>query len=80
MDCRELIESLSECLEGGLDPFERVRFDEHLAACKNCATYLDSFRTTLRLLRISRNKDSPAKTATIPASLHAVILAARILG
>ncbi len=76
MDCRELIEWLSEYVDGGLDPLERTRFDEHLAECEDCASYLDSFRTTLRMLRLSKYEDS-SQTATMPELLRAAILAAR---
>lgn len=77
MNCRELIEYLSEYIDGGLDPHTRARFDEHLAECEDCAAYLDSYRAMLRMLKFSRHDNSSLTSATIPTSLRAVILAAR---
>lgn len=80
MNCRELIEYLSEYVDGGLYPLERARIDEHLAECEDCAAYLDSLRKMLRMLKISQHLDSSLTTATIPESLRAVILAAQNVG
>ncbi len=49
MPCRELVECITEYLEGTLPEPDRARFDEHLQACPNCTAYLDQMRTVLRL-------------------------------
>ena len=49
MRCREFVEVITWYLEGTLPEEDRVRFDEHLAACPHCTAYLDQMRTTLRL-------------------------------
>ncbi len=50
MPCRELIEVITEYLEGGLSPEDRTRFEEHLEACSACRMYLDQFECVVRTL------------------------------
>ena len=38
--CKELVELVTEYLEGTLPPAERARFDAHLGQCEGCHTYL----------------------------------------
>lgn len=80
MDCRELIEFLSEYLNGGLEPNERARFDVHLAECHDCEAYLDALRKTVRLVRTLRNDDLAASVTTMPISLQRAILTAHRAG
>ncbi len=48
MSCRELVQVINDYLEGVLPPADRQRFDEHLAICPGCQTYLDQMRQTIR--------------------------------
>lgn len=50
MNCYETIDLMGEELEGRLEPRFRADFDEHLAICGNCSTYLDQLRVTLKAL------------------------------
>lgn len=50
LTCKELVELVTDYLEGALPPAERVRFDEHLSTCPFCTTYLDQMRETIRTL------------------------------
>jgi anti-sigma factor RsiW len=50
MPCREIVELVTEYLEGGLSVEDRTRFDAHLADCEYCAAYLEQMRQTVRLL------------------------------
>ena len=50
LQCRELVELVTDYLEGRLPPVDRLRFDEHLKGCTGCRTYLDQMRTTIRSL------------------------------
>jgi anti-sigma factor RsiW len=45
--CRELVELVTEYLEGALSPEDRARFDEHVADCMGCRAHLDQMRRTL---------------------------------
>jgi predicted anti-sigma-YlaC factor YlaD len=47
--CKELVEVVTDYLEGRLPPAEQVRFEEHVAFCSWCRTYLDQMRETVRL-------------------------------
>jgi anti-sigma factor RsiW len=48
MSCRDLVEFVTEYLEGTLPAEERRRFEEHLGLCPPCRTYLEQMRHTLR--------------------------------
>ena len=49
LTCKELVEVVTDYLEDRLPPAERVRFEEHVAFCSWCRTYLDPMRETVRL-------------------------------
>jgi len=59
MRCREFVEVITWYLEGTLPEEDRVRFDEHLAACPHCTAYLDQMRTVLRLTGRITEEDVP---------------------
>ena len=40
LTCIEIVELVTEYLEGGLSATERERFEEHLGFCDWCVTYL----------------------------------------
>lgn len=50
MTCRELVDVITDYLEGTLPEADRVRFEEHLADCPYCATYLEQMWTTIATL------------------------------
>ena len=45
--CRELVELVTEYLDGALDPAARARVDAHLATCDGCTTYVDQVRAVM---------------------------------
>jgi anti-sigma factor RsiW len=49
LSCQELVELVTDYLEGALPELERERFDAHLATCNGCRTYVEQMRTTLRV-------------------------------
>jgi anti-sigma factor RsiW len=49
MACRELVELLTEYIDGALPELDRIRLEAHLAECDGCTAYLDQIRTTIRL-------------------------------
>ena len=49
LSCQELVELVTDYLEGALPSEERRRFEEHLATCDGCRTYVDQMRTALRV-------------------------------
>jgi anti-sigma factor RsiW len=50
LSCRELVELVSDYLEGALPAADHSRFEKHIAGCTNCAAYLHQMRDTLALL------------------------------
>jgi anti-sigma factor RsiW len=57
MTCQELVEIITDYLEGKLPAVERARFDVHLASCDGCRTYLDQMRQTIRLVGSLSDED-----------------------
>ena len=45
--CQELVELVTEYLEGAMAPEERARLELHLAGCRPCCHYLDQMRKTI---------------------------------
>jgi anti-sigma factor RsiW len=56
MACNELVEEVSDYLEGTLPAAERERFEAHLAECPFCTTYLEQMRTTVAALGSARDR------------------------
>jgi anti-sigma factor RsiW len=48
--CRELVELVTDYLEGALSRDRRTLFEEHIRMCDGCAAYLDQMRRTKRAL------------------------------
>jgi anti-sigma factor RsiW len=47
--CQEMVELVTDYLEGRLSRSQRRRFEAHLADCENCTEYLHQMRATIRL-------------------------------
>jgi anti-sigma factor RsiW len=47
--CQEMVELITDYLEGALPASKRRRFEAHLAGCEHCTEYLEQMRTTIRL-------------------------------
>ncbi|MEP6812912.1 MAG: zf-HC2 domain-containing protein [Actinomycetota bacterium] len=68
LTCRELVELVTEYLEGTLSRRDRTRFDAHLGACTNCTHYVEQFRETVRLTGTLQEDDvSPEAAAALLA-------------
>jgi anti-sigma factor RsiW len=50
LTCKELVEVVTDYVEGALVPAERARFEAHLATCSGCRVYLEQMRQTIALL------------------------------
>lgn len=50
MNCRQVVELMTDYLEGALSSEDRARFEEHIAGCDGCRAYLAQLRTTRRLV------------------------------
>ena len=47
--CEEIVEMVTDYLEGTLSRSQRRRFEAHLADCPHCTEYLAQMRATIRL-------------------------------
>ena len=66
MTCQELVELVTDYLEGALSPAERARFEAHLDDCDDCPMYVDQLRTTISLVgRLNEAHVSPNARATL---------------
>jgi predicted anti-sigma-YlaC factor YlaD len=57
LSCQEVVELVTDYLEGVLPDNERGRFEEHLRGCDGCRQYIEQMRTTIRLAGESSPRD-----------------------
>jgi anti-sigma factor RsiW len=57
LSCQEVVELVTDYLEGRLSRRDRRRFEKHLSACDGCSSYLAQMRLTLRSLGTLEEKD-----------------------
>ena len=50
LSCQELVELVTDYLEGALSPEEHFRFEAHISRCDGCGVYLEQMRMTVRML------------------------------
>jgi anti-sigma factor RsiW len=55
--CQEMVELITDYLEGALPRAQRRRFEAHLAACEHCSEYLAQLRVTIALSGRLRDED-----------------------
>lgn len=61
LTCQELVELVTEYLEGSLPAAERARFEEHVMTCPPCRIHIDQMRRTISVVgRLSEESLSPA--------------------
>jgi anti-sigma factor RsiW len=49
LQCVELVDSLSDYLDGAVSEGQRRRVEQHLETCEGCRAGLDQFQTVIRL-------------------------------
>jgi anti-sigma factor RsiW len=76
MNCREFYSFLDDFLEGSLDSAIAEAFARHIQQCPPCLVYLDTYRTTIRVLAEAEWADEPLDAA-VPSDLINAILASR---
>lgn len=59
LNCREVVDLVTEYLEGGLEVEERLAFERHVAVCPPCRGYLNQFRLITRTAGALREDDVP---------------------
>jgi predicted anti-sigma-YlaC factor YlaD len=67
--CQELVEVVTDYLEGKLSPEEAAVFEAHLELCDGCRTYLDQMRVTIAAVgRIEESDVPPGMRDTLLAA------------
>jgi anti-sigma factor RsiW len=49
LSCQELVELVTDYLEGALGDADLRRFERHIAGCGNCTRYLEQLRATIQI-------------------------------
>jgi len=49
LNCKELVELVTDYLEGKLPAVQVARFEQHLSTCDGCANHLEQMRRTVRV-------------------------------
>lgn len=71
LTCAELVELVTEYLEGALPAAVRRRFEAHLAECGGCSTYLEQMRTTIAAAgRLREEQLAPEVRQELLAAFH----------
>jgi predicted anti-sigma-YlaC factor YlaD len=69
ISCQEVVEVVTDYLEGKLSPEDVAIFEAHLAICDGCQYYLDQIRITIAT--VGRIEDE-----AVPAELRDTVLGA----
>lgn len=59
INCRGVVEIVTDYLEGALAPGDTEIVDRHLATCEGCRRYLAQMRSTIAALGRLRDDDVP---------------------
>ena len=78
LSCKELIESLTDYLEGRLSLPRKTAFMLHLFCCGQCRAYLHNYETTITASKQAfSDSDDESAPAEAPEDLIQAILKAR---
>jgi anti-sigma factor (TIGR02949 family) len=59
--CKEVVEIVSDYLEGALSPEDRARFEAHLETCEGCTSYVEQMRETISLTGMLTEEQVPVE-------------------
>jgi anti-sigma factor RsiW len=69
LSCQEVVELVTDYLEGALSGRDRRRFEAHIVGCEDCTRYLEQMRRTIHTVgRLPRE--------TLPDDMRDELLAA----
>jgi anti-sigma factor RsiW len=63
LTCKEIVELVTDYLEGHMAPAQRAQFEQHLLTCPPCTTYLEQMRT---MVGLAATLDASADAAVEP--------------
>jgi anti-sigma factor RsiW len=59
LTCREVVDLLTDYVEGVLSQDDRERVEAHLQTCPDCTAYVEQVRTTIGALERLREENVP---------------------
>ena len=59
LSCQEVVELVTDYLDGALSADDATLFEQHLNFCEGCVWYVDQIRTTVETLGEVREEDVP---------------------
>ena len=59
ISCQEVVELVTDYLDGAMSPADVARFDHHLSLCEGCVFYVDQIRMTIAAVRRIGEEDVP---------------------
>jgi len=66
LSCQELVELVTDYLEGALSAEQSARFEAHLEPCRGCTAYVEQMRATIELVgRLTPEDVSPEAGAAL---------------
>jgi anti-sigma factor (TIGR02949 family) len=71
LDCKDVVEVVTQYLEGAMAPADRRRFEAHLEGCEGCVAYLEQLRAVIRVA------GRPTVEAVPPATMAGLLQAFR---
>jgi predicted anti-sigma-YlaC factor YlaD len=74
MTCREMIEFLSDYLDGTLPQPAQTVFDRHVHHCSDCMDFLVSYKRSIKMARDSLTVEPCRLPEAIPDDLCAAIM------
>ena len=59
--CKQEVDFLDRYLSADLNGRELAKFERHLEVCRDCVTFLQTYKTTIRLTRSYLSSQTPAR-------------------
>jgi len=71
MTCQEVVELVTDYIEGILSDDLRMQIEHHLVGCEGCTSYVEQFRQTIKLTGQVREEDlSPEQKKDLLKLFH----------
>jgi anti-sigma factor RsiW len=63
LECRQVVEVVSDFLGGAMTPEDRARLEQHLLVCPPCTLHIAQMRATIEHIAALRREPVPAEVA-----------------
>jgi anti-sigma factor RsiW len=71
LSCKELVEVITDYLEGTMGVEDRRRFEAHLEVCPFCVTYLEQMRQTTAIVgELQEESIAPSTREELLSAFH----------